>query len=150
MRSFQIINGDLALGPSNRLQMVEGKDKLVQDLRLWLQEPHGAGFLTPGFGSRLGDLIGDIDPEEHLREVEDEIERVLRNYQQNQMQRIQDAREFGLLRLFSRREILSEIHEIEATATYDRIVVDVRVSVLADDQDITLTLGLSEEGISVG
>lgn len=114
MKNFKIHEGDLVLGPTKHVEMVRGRSKLIQDLSLWLLEPLGTGWTTPGFGSTLWELIGGQMSEETIAEALNEVERVLSLYQQDQVQKIQQARLQGRLSLYSRTEILDVIEDVKA------------------------------------
>ncbi len=58
---MRVVDGDIQLGVGQRLDFVYGKNKLLQDLSLWLMEPLGTGFTTPNFGSRLDSMSGSAD-----------------------------------------------------------------------------------------
>src|SRR5438105_4488925 len=125
MKSFEISDGDLSISKSKRVNLVQGREKLIQDLTLWLLEPLGIGFTTPSFGSTLntvaprddvgrgqGRFVGRSFTEDRALEVEAEIDRILHLYQQNQIQRIKNAQAQGTLYTFSRKEILDSIDSL--------------------------------------
>lgn len=114
MKNFKIHEGDLVLGPTKHVEMVRGRSKLIQDLSLWLLEPLGTGWTTPGFGSTLWERIGGQMSEENIAEAVSEVERVLALYQQDQVQKVQQARLQGRLGLYSRTEILDVIEDVRA------------------------------------
>src|SRR4051812_39258416 len=122
MKSFRVADGDLFVGANTshgHVGMVTGRDKLVQDLTLWLLEPLGTGFTTPGFGSTLttysardnrgrgqGTFVGRPYDERTTAELEAEVDRILNLYQQSQITKIRQAQLEGRLYLYSRAEIL--------------------------------------------
>lgn len=148
MKNLRIIDGDIVLGIGNHLAMVTGKDKLLQDLRLWLIEPFGTGFTTPNFGSLLSGYIGELNPEEQLSEIEDEVRRILGIYQAHQMENIRAAQSRGELSSYSKKEILNVIKTVEASAVRDAILVKVVIQNLSDTE-IIIPLTIDLEGISV-
>ena len=161
MKNFRITDGDLDLGQSQRVDLVTGRDKLIQDLVLWLLEPLGTGYSTPGFGSLLnsivtmgtqgrreGRFIGQEFTESLAVEVEAEIDRVLSLYQQDQVQKIRSARAEGRLYLYSRREILDSINEIVSTRDGDRAIISVNINTGAN-QDFSLLAQADTEEVQI-
>ena len=141
--------------------MVRGRDKLVQDLTLWLLEPLGTGFMTPGFGSTLntvvardsrgrqqGRFIGRPFNERVAAEVESEVDRVLNLYQQDQVQKIRSAQLQGRLYLYSKKEILNSIDDINTTIDNDRAIVQAAITTGAN-QDLTLLAEVDTEEASI-
>ena len=123
MKNFQIKKGDLALNSTRRVAMVRSKDKLIQDLTLFLLEPLGTGFTTPGYGSTLTLLetseggsrfIGRWTNEAFVAEIQGEVDRVLNLYQQSQIEKIRTASNRGELNNFTKGEILNSIDAIQA------------------------------------
>lgn len=150
MKAFQLIDGDIALGPGNRATLVYGRDKLLQELKLWLQEPFGVGYTTPNFGSRLSSLIGEDSPDLLASEVEDEIRRVLSNFQAWQIERLHIAKLRGETMLFSKREILNSVEDVSVQVVRDKIVVSVRISTLSDyEEDITIPIVVDDFGVQI-
>lgn len=49
--SLAITNGDLTIGPGRKFESVSGRDKLTQDLKLWVLERIGTDPLLPTYGS---------------------------------------------------------------------------------------------------
>lgn len=151
MRSLRIKDGDISLGPGRRAEFVDGRDKLIQDLKLWLMEPFGRGFLTPNFGSVLYEEIGAGGAESRLLEIEEEIRRVLELYQAWQVERLRSAKQNGLLQNFSKSEVLNVIESIEARADGTTVFVDIRVSTLGDAGAIvSIPVAIGMTGIEVG
>jgi hypothetical protein len=161
MKNFRITDGDLDLGQSKRADLVTGRDKLIQDLVLWLLEPLGTGYSTPGFGSLLnsivtvgtrsrreGRFIGQEFTEDLAVEVEAEIDRVLSLYQQNQVQNIRAARIAGRLYLYSKTEILDSINGITSSRDGDRAIINVDISTGAN-KDITLLTQADTEEVQI-
>lgn len=148
MRSLQIRDGDLVLGVGRRAALVYGKEKLLQDLRLWLLEPFGMGFTTKQWGSRLGEFVGGSNPELFQAEVESEIRRILTLYQAWQYERVQQAQYDGQTRNWSRSEILAEITEVSSQVFMDRIVVRVEIRTLAGNESI-LDFSIAPDEVTV-
>lgn len=161
MKNFRIADGDLVISNSRRIDMVLGRDKLIQDLTMWLLEPLGAGYMTPGFGSTLntvisrdalgrqaGRYIGQQMSDRIIAEVEAEIDRVLNNYQQAQVNTIRQAQIDGRLYLYSLREILNSIDSITSKVDGDRAIVQAAITTGAN-QGLTFLAQVDEEEASV-
>jgi phage baseplate assembly protein W len=148
VRNLAVKNGDIVLGSNQQAVVVTGQDKLSQDLRLWLLEPIGTGFMTPSFGSVLMSLVGQADPDDQADDVRAEVERVLGNYQQNQVESIRQAAAEGRLNLYSRREVLNAINGISITVDGDTIVAVARI-VTGADRSLSLPVSVAPDGVSV-
>lgn len=161
MKNFRVTDGDLDVSSARRVNMVQGRDKLIQDLTLWLLEPLGVGFMTPAFGStlnttvarddvgrRAGRFIGQDFNERIASEVEAEIDRVLNLYQQNQILRIRQAQVDGELYLWNRREILNSIDDIKIAVDRDRAIVQVALTTGAN-QELTFLAEVDGEETSI-
>lgn len=148
MRSFRVENGDLALSPGRIVDFVQGQNKLVQDLTLWLLEPYGIGYTTPAFGSLLLSMIGTAFGEGQLADVESEVNRILELYQANQFQRIKAARDNGKLYLYTKREILNQIGQITSTQLLDHAQIQVGIKT-ASGQDTQIAAILDDNGAFV-
>lgn len=156
MRNFKLSNGDLALGRSNRIDTVAGHQKLLQDLRCWLLEPYGTGFMTPNFGSFLTEtgsrgFIGKPIGAETKAELMSEIQRVLTLFQAAQQERIKIAKMNNTLNLYSRKEILNQIVDIQVNdliPTYDGYTVKI-VLQTADGANLNVDAILGNQGVTV-
>lgn len=161
MKNFRITDGDLDLAHSKRVDMVQGRDKLVQDLTLWLLEPLGIGYATPAFGSTLNStitpeesgreesrFIGQAPIEDLIAEVESEVDRVLNLYQQDQVQKIRQARAEGSLFLYSKREILNSINDIKTRAVGDVAFINVGMTTGAN-RELTLLAQVDTEEVQI-
>jgi len=90
MKTITVSNGDIQLN-GGKLQFSYGSNKLAQDIALWLKEPLGIGFTTPGFGSLLPGMIGTSQAVNSTSTVENEILRVLQLYQGQQILSLQKS-----------------------------------------------------------
>jgi hypothetical protein len=133
--SLQLRNGDLALGQA-RYGTVTGHTKLTQDLRCHLLERMGTDPTHPSFGStldggRLEDgteipsLIGRMDFNRVILEVEAEIRRIERAHQDRQLARIEsDKFTYGRPTLLP-SEILVAVSDIQFAQVADTLMVRV-------------------------
>ena len=119
--SLAVRNGDLVLQGSSLL-VVWGIDKLKQDLQLWVAERYGVDRFQPDLGSILQDYIGDVITPRTQAAIEDEVMRVMDNYQRVQMAAFKKNP-----RLFSTAELLEEIKNIKVNISYDTVSVAVSV-----------------------
>lgn len=135
--SLAVSNGDLVRQGGN-LAVVWGIDKLKQDLQLWVAERYGGDRFHPSLGSILQDYIGTVISPRTKAEIEDEVMRVMDNYQRVQM--------YGFKReprRYSMTELLEEIQDISVNVGYDTVSVSVSVrSAARADARINVTQGV--------
>lgn len=160
MKNFRVTDGDLDINRSKRVDMVQGRDKLVQDLTLWLLEPLGIGFTTPNFGAllngvdvgptgrRSSHMIGRPLDDQRANEVESEVDRILNLYQANQIQKIRRAQVEGKLYLYRRTEILDSIDQVASSIDRDRMNIKASITTGAN-QDITFLAQVDTEEADV-
>lgn len=141
MKSIRIANGDIVLGVGRGLSFVDGRQKLAQDLRLWIMEPYGTGPTTRTFGSVVHDHIGETNPEEHRARIESEIRRVIELYIAHQRRRLNADRSAGTLSRWRKSEIVTGIQSLSAKVKDTSIVVKVSISTLSGT-DLPLDLEL--------
>lgn len=115
-------NGDLALR-GDTLGVVYGVDKLIQDLTIWLTEGYGVDIMHPELGSMLDAWIGSIITQTTKAEVQSEVLRVLRNYQNVQIRGIRTTPQ-----RYSLSEILYGINDIKIDINYDTVSVIISIS----------------------
>lgn len=119
--SFAVAEKDILLKGSN-VGLVYGKNKLLQDLTLWLTERYRSDRFHSNYGSILDNFIGDVIDPMTAHEVEAEVERVLQNYQMVQYRRMQDDPT-----QFSPEEVLVEVTDVKAKIDYDSVVVVISI-----------------------
>lgn len=134
MKTLALADGDLVVGLSRRAQFVAGKDKLIQDLKLWLAEPLGWGPTTPNFGSLLDSYVGNADPQTAAVRIEAEVRRVLGLYQTFQFQRLRQAKERGTLSYWNRSGILAGIKDVTSEVLYDRVIIVVTIQTMSNNE----------------
>jgi hypothetical protein len=150
--SLRVEAGDLVVGNKRALQTVTGKEKLFQDLKLWLLERVGTDPATPSYGSRLDggvannqivpSYIGALATEENMNEIKSEILSLLQTYQQNQLAKMKkEVTEFGNHTLRP-NEVLRSINDIEVKQVGTSIIVRVNLSTLSKDT-FNLTIPLA-------
>ena len=135
--SLAVRNGDLVKRGSN-LDVVWGIDKLKQDLQCWVTERFVGDRFHPLMGSILQDYIGTIISPRTQAEIEDEVMRVMDNYQRVQM--------YGFKtnpRLYSMEELLESVNDISVSVSFDTISVFVDVcSAARTNTTITVSQGV--------
>lgn len=119
--SLAIADGDLVQAGS-RLDLVFGVDKLNQDIYLWLMERYGGDRFHVTLGSTLQEFIGGVASEDTRAEVQDEVLRVLRNYQAIQRRTLYDNPS-----VLSTSELLVSIEDIKTSVSYDTVDVALRL-----------------------
>jgi len=149
MKSIRLEDGDLAITLGRSTGFVYGKDKLLQDLELWLREPLGQGTTTPRFGSLLDTFLGNARRDSIETEISNEVQRVLGLYQANQMLRLKEAKDIGQLRFWSKDQIVQKIDNVKTTFVYDRAEVQVLLTTLARSS-VELDIFVSSGGVQVG
>jgi len=137
MKNLQISKGDFVLNKNRHVKLVKSTDKLIQDLTLFLLEPLGIGYTTPGFGSTLNHMesggsrfIGRWMNQAFVSEIQSEVDRVLNLYQQTQIEKIKAASMRGFLNHYTKGEILNSIDAIQATMGQipTTVLVNIRIS----------------------
>ncbi len=142
--SFRIIGGDLVVGARRSFDTVSGKDKLFQDLKLWILERVGTDPLTPTYGSRLDggvidgqevpSHIGQLATQERRAEIQEEIASLLTRYQQEQLDKMR--REMVLFsgkHTLKDTEILYSVESITTALVNTTILVRVICNTLAGE-----------------
>lgn len=143
-KTMQIVNGDLVVGAGRSFQQVTGKQKLFQDLKLWVLERIGTDPATPTYGSRLDggvidgveveSMIGELATQDRLDEIESEVAGLLASYQQEQIDKMR--REVVLYNgqhTLSPNEVLHRVDAIQTTLLGTTVLVRVHCTTLAGD-----------------
>ena len=148
MKTLQVTNGDIQLDSGGRLQFLQGTSKLVQDLTLWLKEPLGTGFTTPNFGSTLPSMIGGTIGTATIVQVQAEVQRILNLYQSQQILSLKTAQNLSQLGYWNKSEIINSINSVQASQSYNSIVVNVTMTSLANTQ-LSIALFINSNGVRV-
>lgn len=136
-KSFRIKNGDFVVS-GRAYNLVKGKDKLFQDLKLRILERIGQDPATPTYGSTLDggvidgqpveSMIGQTFSQGRMDAIQSEVYRILEQYQQDQLEKMRlEVIEFRGQHTLSPDEILHQIDSVE-TAQIQGDTVLVRVS----------------------
>jgi phage baseplate assembly protein W len=130
MRALQISNGDLVIGQGG-YQEVTGRDKVTQDLTVATLTPYGADRFHPGFGSTLGNRVGDPINAMTVANVQAEIQRVITNYMLVQKAILQAYQAKGYEAPYSTGDLVVKIRDLDVQATQDTLNVVASVETLA-------------------
>jgi hypothetical protein len=125
--SLRLQHGDLALSGAS-FGTVINEQKLVQDLRCWILEQMGTDSLHPGYGSLIDggvksdgtivdSIIGDSDLDMVLLRVESELQRIVAEYQGQQLSRAKADRLIYNKATLTLREVLLAVTNIQASAS---------------------------------
>lgn len=131
--SLAIADGDL-VQKGSQLDLVQGVDKLKQDIYLWIMERYGGDRFHVNMGSILQEFIGGIATESTQAEVHAEIFRVLQNYQAVQLRRFKEDP-----RLLSASELLVSVDDIVTKISYDTVNVTIKLR-NGSSQSTTITV----------
>ena len=147
--SLQLRGGDLAPSGS-QMALVEGPNKMVQDLRCALLEPRATDPLHPDFGSTLNGgvdelgnpnpgVIGALNNDVQAVSVESEIRRVITAYMVAQLAKLtEENNTYGGQNTFAAGEIITDIADVQISRLQDVMVVVVTL-VTDTGQQIQLT-----------
>lgn len=149
-RSLALVNGDLAIGPGRKFEQVSGKDKLLQDLRLWVLEKIGIDPATPGYGSRLDggtengvdvpSFIGQFVEEQTIMEIRAEIIDLISRYQTMQYNSIRDETiRYGGPNTYTPDQVVAGIESVDVQAVGTLILAQVIINTLTGDT-VTITM----------
>lgn len=142
-KSLRLVNGDLSI--SNRsLDTVRGKDKLFQDLSLWLRERIGTDPMTPTFGSTLdGGILNNQEIPSFIgrtlnpiisAQIQAEIYRILVLYQKKQLEKIKaEASRYQGKNTLDPDEVIDTIDSVSTSSLGTTVVVRVMLTTLANN-----------------
>ncbi len=133
--SLKVVNGDLSI-TAGTFDVVQGSEKLTQDLTLWLTERYRDDRFHPTYGSILDGYIGGvINAQDTIVRVQSETLRVLSNYQQIQLARFRETPS-----KFQPSELLQQVNGVDVSLSYDKVIVLVRITTAARTTT-TVTVG---------
>ena len=148
--SLRIQNGDLALGNAS-YGTVTGSQKLIQDLRSYLLESIGTDTAHPEYGStlnggRLSDgtmvpgPIGQMNTSLVEAEVTSEIQRIVNQFQSEQLERARSDRQVYGKTTMTKGEVLLGINSIDLSHDQDTLNVRLSLKTGNGDSDLDLTI----------
>lgn len=134
-QSFALVNGDLVVSGGRAFQIVKNRDKLVQDLKLWILEKYGLDPNTPEYGSQLDTYIGTIISQEAINNVQAEIMRVLQQYQTIQISNMQRETVVNAgTTTLDPSEVITSIDSVDIRSIATMLLITVSLSTLDENQ----------------
>lgn len=130
MKTPRLVNGDFQIGPGGFV-MIDGSQKVVQDLGVMVREPFGGDRFHARWGTILDDLIGRAIGAESSTYIRSEIQRLVQNYIMVQSQQIERDIAAGRKPRYRPEEIVTGVGGMSVQQAYDRI--NVKVSVTTQD-----------------
>lgn len=151
-KSFALVNGDLQLGTSRGYDIVSGKQKLLQDLRLWFTEQVGTDSILGTYGSGLDggvingevqeSFIGRVATQAVLGEIRIKTLELIQSYQQMQFTKMQDeALLYDGKNTLDADEVLDGIDSIQLVSVGTTVLIQVILTTLGGSS-IKLTVPL--------
>lgn len=148
--SLKITGGDLTVGSGRAFETVSQREKLGQDLRLWVLERMGTDPATPNYGTTLDggrvngqevdSLIGQMLTNERIVEVRAQLANMCSQYQQVQLAKIQrDMTQFAGQTTLTPEEILQVVQNIEVKSSGTTIIARITILTMAGSQ-ISITI----------
>lgn len=148
--SFKIINGDLAIGAGRNFEVVSGRAKLLQDLRLWVLERIGTDSATPTYGSRLDGgiineqeiptFIGRFINDQVAADIRAEVVSLVQRYQQGQFEKVRNETIlYTGKNTLDADELIQSLDNVRVKADGTTIIVSVDITTMANNT-VTLTL----------
>lgn len=126
-RSLKVTGGDLHV-ENGSFTLVQGSDKLKQDVEHFLKTEFGSDRFHPTYGSTLSEFIGEAQTGETELLLRSEVLRVLNNYQALQLRAYAENPQ-----RFLQSEILGQVGEVTTLASYDTVKVRVFLTTLGGD-----------------
>lgn len=139
MKTLQLRNGDLVIGPNGH-ETVTGGSMVAQDLRCALGEPVGNDRFHPGYGSVLESFVGQILDPTALFMAEQEVNRVVANYAAIQSDRIQRDALSAARSRFTTADIISSVGQVSVTSNIDAVQVEIAIKTMSG-QDVAIAVG---------
>jgi hypothetical protein len=132
MKTFQIKDGDLVLGPGG-FQTLEGPAKVAQDLGIAVREPIGCDRFHEGWGSGLHAFVGGRADDYTQMLIEGEINRLVNNYMMTQAEHVERDDTNSRKPRFATSELIGDIDSIDIVQQYDRFFIRVSLTTVAGD-----------------
>ena len=144
MKTLLLENGDLVVGEGGFV-MLEGSQKVRQDLSITMKEPFGIDRFHPRWGSLLHEYIGGTVGTETQMFIEGEVARLVQNYMALQQEQVERDLALGSVPRFSTGELVERVESIQIRQKYDSFRVRVTLRTISG-QDVVLTQSISPEG----
>lgn len=130
MKTLALSGGDLVVGPGG-LQMQDGPAKIRQDLALALGETYGADPYHSGWGSVLGQYLGEPTDADTPMLVQAEVNRILQQYMTNQQQQLATAAANQQQHTITTSEIIQTVNSVDVSVLYDSVTVIISLTTMA-------------------
>lgn len=130
METLALSGGDLVVGPGG-LQMQNGTAKIRQDLALALGEDYGADPYHSGWGSVLGQYLGEPVTTDTPMLVQAEVNRILQQYMGGQQQQLAAAAANNYQHTISTAEIIQTVNSVDVSVLYDSVRVVISLTTMA-------------------
>lgn len=142
-KSLAIINGDLAIDAGRDFALVSGRQKLLQDLRLWVLEKLGIDPATPTYGNKLDNFreddrvhqgfIGQLMTADNINNIRIEVINIIQRYQAMQYDKIRsEALRYVGRNTLDEDEVVATIDAVNVRAVGTFAVVQVQLTTLAN------------------
>lgn len=138
MKTFQIINGDLALAPGG-FAVVSGAAKVKQDLGVAVREPLGCDRFHPNWGTVLDNCVGDYMNSDVEALVNSEITRLVRNYASIQDDVLAADYGQGVKPRFGAEEIIANLGAVDIQRREDALYIKINVQTMAGETTTLVT-----------
>lgn len=133
-QSFQLQNGDLVVTSGRAFQVVKNRDKLIQDLKLWILEHYGEDPSTPDYGSTLDTYIGSPMSQGVINQIQSEVLRVLQQYQAMQLDNMQnDTILYAGSTTLDPSEVIASINGLTVQAVGSILLITVSIITLDEN-----------------
>jgi phage baseplate assembly protein W len=140
MYGLKLTDGDIAVRGDGDVTRVTGEERLTQELSCWLLEPLGFDQLYPGFGSTLGQHIGQPLTSDQMNAVSAETARVVGNYVAYQQVLMENspltASQF--LDVWTDSDVIQSVRSIGVSSVTDTCSVKITLRT-GNDQLVTVT-----------
>lgn len=134
MKTFDLVNGDLHLGPGGSFSMVTGSDKLVQDIGVALREPYGSDRFHPRWGSILPSFIGEAASPTASMDIRIETKRIIDNITTIQRAALSQDVNDGAPSRFSSGEVIDSIKSVDIRQDMDSLALRITLTTLDENQ----------------
>lgn len=130
MKTFALVSGDLSPSGGGYL-MVDGANKINQDLSLAIREEYGLDPYHPRWGSILKTYVGQPMTSDVTAKVLSEITRVINNYITIQNSRIVSDTNSSTPSRYSTDDVVQSILSMNAQPIADSLVVNVTLQTIS-------------------
>lgn len=130
MKTLALTQGDLTPAPGG-YRMLEGANKIQQDIGLALQEEYGTDSSHPLWGSILPTMIGAPITEDLKQQIRVEVNRVVNNYIAVQNARIVQDNVTGSQSSMTTDDVVNAITGLSITQLFDSVVINLGLQTIS-------------------